>query len=819
MKVSQYASLPVVFAAILLCLSWWVVYQQTETLRQARADTATSENLGLRTRAFENEVASLLLLGDLIVASRQTFLLLPFEKHVANLNVELQQLEASMDKCCETQDIKNQTALVNELGGIVKQSSNPSASLGSTDWLEQFDAISSKIVTGSGRIKEQIEQLQIQQTDAESRQEKTYLYTLLSVVVGSVLTLSLLAWWLVTGISNPVARLSRNARQALSGESFTGVADGPIEIRELSASLTTLTNDLESALEQERVKVTRQQEQLQKQAAETAAMQKESLDRLDVVITAARAVVWEWVIQRSELEDEQSTRNQSLRLFQTSESNEQHLDLNALESDEWAQLYSQLMAHVKESETLAMRIRLAPMGVVRWHQLNGQVVEQTDSSVRLVGSIIDMHERIEQEAQVRQMALTDSLTQVANRRQFTDIAQQWIQSEKRFCLLALDINDFKIINDRYGHVCGDKALQYLAEILVETFGDSAIVARLGGDEYSILWPGANQYHLELLIEQVVTMAGEFSLSGSPFPLSLSVGLARFPDDSSSLEALMSAADLALYQTKEGKLSGVTHCWYRKQLGDAFDRQLRIKEAAGRALQDQALTLALQPIWSVEKNTIQSFEALLRWENSFNCSTGELIDLAQQSGLILAITEWIIREAARMSALLRAQGTTAPISINLPAHSFRHQDIVSLIRQACRKYDIPYESLSIEITESVLLQDTDTVIRMVKSLANLGIKTAIDDFGTGYSSLSYLHVLEAHSIKIDRSFVAGITANDPRVPIVRSTIQLGQALGMAVVTEGIETEEELACVVALGCSLFQGYYFHKPAALDVWLTKA
>jgi diguanylate cyclase (GGDEF)-like protein len=465
--------------------------------------------------------------------------------------------------------------------------------LGSTDWLEQFDDVSSKIVTGSGRIKEQIKQLQIQQIDAESRQEKTYLYTLLSVVVGSVLTLSLLAWWLVTGISNPVARLSRNARQALSGESFTGVADGPIEIRELSASLTTLTNDLESALEQERVKVTRQQEQLQKQAAETAAIQKESLDRLDVVITAARAVVWEWVIQRSELEDEQSTRNQSLRLFQTSESNEQHLDLNALESDEWAQLYSQLMAHVKESETLEMRIRLAPMGVVRWHQLNGQVVEQTDSSVRLVGSIIDMHERIEQEAQVRQMALTDSLTQVANRRQFTDIAQQWIQSEKRFCLLALDINDFKIINDRYGHVCGDKALQYLAQILVETFGDSAIVARLGGDEYSILWPGANQYHLELLIEQVVTMAGEFSLSGSPFPLSLSVGLARYPDDSSSLEALMSAADLALYQTKEGKLSGVTHCWYRKQLGDAFDRQLRIKEAASRALQDQALTLAFE----------------------------------------------------------------------------------------------------------------------------------------------------------------------------------------------------------------------------------
>ena len=819
MKVSQYASLPVVFAAILLCLSWWVVYQQTETLRLTRADTATSENLGLRIRAFENEVASLLLLGDLIVASHQTFLLLPFEAHVANLNVELQQLEVSMDRCCDAQDIKNQTALVNELGRIVKQSSNPSASLDNANWLEQFDAISSKIVAGSGLIKERIEQVQIQQIDAENRQEKTYIYTLLSVVATSVLTLSILAWWLVTGISNPVARLSRNARQALSGESFTGVADGPIEIRELSAALTTLTNDLESALEQERVKVTRQQEQLQKQAAETATIQKESLDRLDVVIRAARAIVWEWVIQRSELEDEQLTRNQSLRLFQTSESKEQYLDLNALDGDEWAQLYSQLMAHVKESETLEVRMRLAPMGVLRWHQLNGQVVEQSDSSVRLVGSIIDMHERIEQETQVRQMALTDSLTQVANRRQFTDIAQQWIQNQKHFCLLALDINDFKIINDRYGHVCGDKALQYLAQILVEAFGDSAIVARLGGDEYSILWPGTNQYHVELLIEQVVTLANEFSLSGSPFPLSLSVGLARYPDDSASLEALMSAADQALYQTKERKLSGITHCWYRKQLGDAFDRQLRIKEAANRALQDQTLTLALQPICSVERNKIQRFEALLRWENSFNCSTGELIELAQQSGLILAITKWVIREAARMSALLRAKGTTAPISINLPADSFRHQDIVSLIRQACRKYDIPFGSLSIEITESVLLQDTDTVIRMVKSLANLGIKTAIDDFGTGYSSLSYLHVLDAHSIKIDRSFVAGITANDPRAPIVRSTIQLGQALGMTVVTEGIETQEELDCVVALGCTLFQGYYFHKPAPLDVWLTKA
>jgi diguanylate cyclase (GGDEF)-like protein len=819
MKVSQYASLPVVFAALLLCLSWWVVYQQTETLRQTRADSATSENLGLRIRAFENEVASLLLLGDLIVASRQTFLLLPFEEHVANLTEELEQLQASMKQCCDTQDIKLQQALVVELGNIVKQSSNPSNQVGSADWLEQFDAVSSKVVAGSDNLREQIEQFQVQQVDVENRQEKTYLYTLLSVVIGSVFTLSLLAWWLVTGISNPVARLSRNARQALSGESFTGVADGPVEIRQLSASLTTLTNDLESALEQERIKVMRQQEQLQKQAIETAAIQKESLDRLDVVIRAARAVVWEWIIQYPDLADEQNTRDQALRLFQTGDDEEQYLDLNGLAHDEWNQLYSQLVAHIQHSETLEVRVRLAPAGPVRWHQLNGQVVEQTESYVRLVGSIIDMHERIEQETQVRQMALTDSLTQVANRRQFADIAQQWIQDGRSFCLLAVDINDFKIINDRYGHICGDKALQYLAQVLVEAFGPKAIVARLGGDEYSILWPGINQYHVELLIEQVVSMANAFSLSGSPFPLSLSFGLARYPDDSESLEALMSAADLALYQTKELKLSGVTHCWYRKQLGDAFDRQLRIKEAASRALKDHALTLALQPIWSVEQNKVYSFEALLRWENSFNCSTGELIDLAQQSGLILAITEWVIREAARASSLLRAQGITAPISINLPAHSFRHQDVVSLIRQACRKFDLPFESLSIEITESVFLEDTDSVIRTVKSLANLGIETAIDDFGTGYSSLSYLHVLDAQSLKIDRSFVAGITADDPRAPIVRSTIQLGQALGMAVVAEGIETEEELNCVVALGCSLIQGYYFHKPAALDVWLTKA
>lgn len=819
MKVSHYASLPVVFAALLLCLSWWVVYQQTETLRQTRADSATSENLGLRIRAFENEVASLLLLGDLIVASRQTFLLLPFEEHVANLITELEQLQASMDRCCDTQDIRLQTTLVTELSSIVKQSSNPSNNVGSSVWLERFDSVSSKIVERSERLRQQIEQFQDRQIDVENRQESTYLFTLLAVVVGSVLTLSLVAWWLVIGISNPVARLSRNARQALSGESFTGVADGPIEIRQLSASLTTLTTDLESALEQERIKVIHQQEQLQKQAIETAAMQKESLDRLDVVINAARAIVWEWVIQRSELADEQRSRGQPLQLFQTGDNGGQYLDLNALDCDEWNQLYSQLIAHIEHSETLEVRVRLAPAGVMRWHQLNGQVVEQTESSVRLVGSIIDMHERIEQETQVRQLALTDSLTQVANRRQFSDIAQQWVRGEKPFCLLAVDINDFKIINDRYGHICGDKALQYVAQVLVEVFSDKAIVARLGGDEYSILWPGTNQYHVELLIEQVITLAKEFSLSGSPFPLSLSVGVARYPDDSTSLEPLMSAADLALYQTKELKLSGATHCWYKKQLGDALDRQLRIKEAANRAIEDHSLALALQPIWSTEQNKISSFEALLRWDNPFRCSTGELIELAEQSGLILAITEWVIREAARASSLLRAQEITAPISINIPAHSFRHQDVVSLIRQACRKYDIPFESLSIEITESVFLEDIDTVIRTVKSLANLGVKTAIDDFGTGYSSLSYLHVLDAHSLKIDRSFVAGITADDPRAPIVQSTIQLGHALGMAVVTEGIETEEELACVQQLGCSLFQGYYFHKPAALDAWLTKA
>lgn len=155
---------------------------------------------------------------------------------------------------------------------------------------------------------------------------------------------------------------------------------------------------------------------------------------------------------------------------------------------------------------------------------------------------------------------------------------------------------------------------------------------------------------------------------------------------------------------------------KKQLGDALDRQLRIKEAANRAIEDHSLALALQPIWSTEQNKISSFEALLRWDNPFRCSTGELIELAEQSGLILAITEWVIREAARASSLLRAQEITAPISINIPAHSFRHQDVVSLIRQACRKYDIPFESLSIEITESVFLEDIDTVIRTVKSLA-------------------------------------------------------------------------------------------------------
>jgi diguanylate cyclase (GGDEF)-like protein/PAS domain S-box-containing protein len=476
-----------------------------------------------------------------------------------------------------------------------------------------------------------------------------------------------------------------------------------------------------------------------------------------------------------------------------------------------------LAAHARTHRThepLSIEYRLiARDGGTVWIRDEGVVVLDDDGApLYLQGYLLDITSEREAQAQLREQALYDPLTGLANRAFFHEQLEHAFSLRRadgaQTALVYLDLDEFKAINDQHGHSVGDEVLATLGARVKSLVRAGDSVARLGGDEFAILLasvagPAEAAAVAERLLAEVVAPidAGE-----QQFRLKGSVGIAL----GDSGVHLLKQADAAMYRAKAQPDSD--YAFYDDDLDrEALYRFKRISELR-RAVEERQFTLAYQPVVSFDPVTVVGLEALLRWQHPERGEVPplEFVPLAEESGLIVPIGSWVLREACGYAARLReSTGRELEISVNVSARQLQCPEFVDHVTSALELSSLPPHLLTLELTESVLVAAGERVEQRLTALKERGVRLALDDFGTGYASLAYLQRLPVDIVKIDRSFTAGIDSGDDDLALLRGIVGLGKALGLQLVAEGIEREAQEGIVEALGCDGAQGFYFGRP----------
>ena len=448
----------------------------------------------------------------------------------------------------------------------------------------------------------------------------------------------------------------------------------------------------------------------------------------------------------------------------------------------------------------------------RWLSFSGK--KKTDGGYR--GVVADITDAQEAEAQIRYLAHYDSLTGLANREQLrielTDAFGNAEAYNKGFTLLCLDLDRFKTINDVHGHQVGDAVLVTCAQRMRKCLGDSDIAARVGGDEFIILQrANDNKADAEDLAKRLIaTLEKPIYVNELVVQVSTSIGISICPDDGHSTDELLKNADLALYRAKNSGRART--CFFEQDMDDEASERRELEAALREAIREGQFRLFFQPLVDSKTRKAIGFEALLRWQHPTKGLIGPetFIDIAEQTGMIASIGEWVIREALHEAACW-TDGQS--VSVNLSPIQVKSPTLMACVIGALASSEVDPSRLEFEITESVLLDDSDNSLKTLKELHELGIRISLDDFGTGYSSLSYLSSFPFDKIKIDKSFVQAIGDSTECRAIVRAVAGLADSLGMRSTAEGLETQEQIYSVMAEGCSELQGFYFSQPQSAE------
>ncbi len=430
------------------------------------------------------------------------------------------------------------------------------------------------------------------------------------------------------------------------------------------------------------------------------------------------------------------------------------------------------------------------------------------------GVMSDITAQRQAEQQVSYMAQFDGLTDLPNRYQFNErLYHELNRGPKQLAMMYLDLDNFKSVNDTLGHPVGDRLLREVARRLEKCVSTDEIVARLGGDEFAVIVPAHRLDETERMADRIVaSLAEPFSLGDHDVVIGTSIGIALAPDDAHEPDILMRKADLALYTAK---VAGRNRTMLFAPEMDVAAQERRILEMDLRgALAKGEFKLHYQPVIDLPSRRTSGYEALIRWDHPKRGAIlpGEFIKIAEETGMILQIGEWVIRTAIADMAGWQDEQT---VSINLSPVQMRSPSLVSTLANALAQNQVDPARVCLEITETVLMHDTEANVETLHTLRRLGVQIALDDFGTGYSSLNYLRSFPFSKIKIDRCFVTDIDQREDCQAIVRSVIDLATSLGMGTTAEGVESEEQLASLIAQGCNEVQGYLFGGAQSLDYY----
>ncbi|GAA0302241.1 hypothetical protein GCM10009087_10020 [Sphingomonas oligophenolica] len=451
----------------------------------------------------------------------------------------------------------------------------------------------------------------------------------------------------------------------------------------------------------------------------------------------------------------------------------------------------------------------------RWWSISGRpTTDELGRFQGFIGSGSDLTERRRADAEITRLALFDSLTGLANRQRLRLSLDQMLHQPKgayrATSLLLLDLDRFKAVNDTLGHQVGDSLLKQVGQRLHRAVGDAGLVGRLGGDEFQVVLPSeSNRERLgELARAIIAALSQPYFIDGSSITIGCSIGVAIAPEDGRDSETLIRNADLALYAAKaDGR--GI-HRFFRQELLIGAQSRKQLEDDLRHALAQDQFHVAYQPVVSTRTERIVGYEALIRWDHPTRgaISPTEFVPVAEDTGLIEAIGEWVLRTACMEAATWPKD---IRVAVNVSPIQFANPSLPTVITSALAKSGIAPDRLELEITEGVFLDETASSEHMFKMLKGLGVRLALDDFGTGYSSLGYLKKAPFDKIKIDQSFVKGAAiAGNRNSAIIKAIVTLADTLGMETTAEGVEVQDEILLIRELGCSHIQGYVYGKPA---------
>lgn len=547
---------------------------------------------------------------------------------------------------------------------------------------------------------------------------------------------------------------------------------------------------------------------------------KESEERYALAVRAANDGLWDWNLITNEIYF--SPRCKSMLGYESNEiGNSLEECFKRVHPDDIEQLKAALSAHLEgvtphfENE----HRRLHKDGSYRWILCRGLAVRDVDGKpYRIAGSQTDITDRKQAEEQLRHNAFYDALTQLPNRVLFMDKLSHAIARAKQsdnylFAVLFLDLDRFKVINDSLGHLVGDQLLIAIARRVETCLRAGDTFARLGGDEFTILLDNIHDVEDAIQVSDRILqeLTLPFNLNGHEVFTTASIGIALSTTNYDQPEDLLRDADTTMYRAKAGGKA-------RFEIFDATMRtqavaRLQLETDLQWALKRQEFQLYYQPIVSLHTGRITGFEALVRLCHPVRGMVlpTEFIPLMEETGLIVPLGYWVLREACRQLKTWQMQFPATPltISINLSSKQLLQPDLIEQIKQILQETNLEPRSLGLEITESAIIENAEAAAIMLSQLQRLGVRLYMDDFGTGYSSLSYLHRFPIDTLKIDRSFISNMSVDTEKIEIIRTVVTLAGNLSMNVVAEGVETNKQMHQLKALNCEFGQGYFFAKP----------
>ncbi len=422
------------------------------------------------------------------------------------------------------------------------------------------------------------------------------------------------------------------------------------------------------------------------------------------------------------------------------------------------------------------------------------------------------YDQLQTSRDIQYLAHHDTLTGLPNRAVFnarlTEALRLAQAKASNIGVMLIDVDKFKEINDTYGHGIGDVFLQIVGERLKAVFGNH-LVARLSGDEFAVMLTSLSDpaRMTRLATDMIAATEAPCTIDGKDIRISLSIGLARATDGSWRASRLLHCADLALYRAKHSGRS--TFSWYTQSLDAEAQKRKEVEEGLAKALKFNQFKLLYQPQYALKDGTLKGYEALIRWDHPTKgiIRPDDFIPIAEDTGLIEEIGTWVLNHACREAALW--QDRSRKVAVNVSPAQFIAGETQKRVAQALQNSRLDPKRLEIEITESLLISNTDAVIETLQQIRDMGVSIAMDDFGTGYSSLSYLSLFPFDKIKIDKAFIQNLGKDASTDAIVTSIVGLGRSLDVTITAEGVETEEQAILLSAAGCDLVQGFLFGKP----------